>query len=398
MLKRELYLKRIRGFYDSCDLVKILYGIRRSGKSVILEQIKNEISKSTDKSHIIYINFELLEYEELTDYKKLHEFVLSQIADEKIYYVFLDEIGMVKNFEKVVNSLRARGNISIFITGSNSKLTFAELSTELSGRYVSFKINPLSFKEIVKYTNTKKEDYLNLLYDIFKWGSLPRRFLIENDRDKFTYITDVYNSIVLKDVVERLGIKDITTFNKIFQYLLETEGREFSQNNVINYLKNEKVIISTETLYRYLEALCSTFLINKVQRYDIHGKNVLRTLNKYYVTDLGIKNIRSRSNGEEYIALENIVYNELILKDYEVYVGKNKKYEVDFVAYKDGEYKYIQVALYIENEETRSREFNALEEIDDNYAKYLITLDKTNYSKDGIKHINIFDFLMNDDF
>lgn len=399
MLKRELYLNRIRGFYDSCDLVKILYGIRRCGKSVILEQIKNEISKNNDKSHIIYINFEFLEFEELTDYKKLHEHILSQVTDDKIYYVFLDEIGLVKKFEKVVNSLRAHGNISIFITGSNSKLTFAELSTELSGRYVSFKINPLSFKEIVKYTNTTKDNYLELLYDIFKWGSLPRRFLIENDRDKFTYITDVYNSIVLKDVVERLGIKDITTFNKIFQYLLETEGREFSQNNVINYLKNENVIISTETLYRYLEALCSVFLINRVQRFDIRGKNVLKTLNKYYVTDIGIKNVRSRgSSNEEYIALENIVYNELILKDYEVYVGKNKKYEVDFVAYKDGEYKYIQVSLYVDNEETRNREFNALKEIDDNFSKYLITLDKTNYSKDGINHINIFDFLMNDDF
>lgn len=399
MLKRELYLNRIKGFFDSCDLVKILYGIRRCGKSVILEQIKNEISKKNDEEHIIYINFELLEYEEFTDYKKLHKYILSQIKDDKIYYVFLDEIGLVSNFEKVVNSLRARGNISIFITGSNSKLTFAELSTELSGRYVSFKINPLSFKEIVEYTKTNKNDYLELLYDIFKWGSLPRRFLIENDRDKYTYITDVYNSIVLKDVVERLGIKDITTFSKIFQYILETEGREFSQNNVINYLKNENVIISTETLYRYLETLCSVFLINKVQRFDIHGKNVLKTLNKYYVTDLGIKNVRSRSEGrEEYIALENIVYNELILKDYEVYVGKNKKYEVDFVACKNGEYKYIQVALYIDNEETRDREFNALKEIDDNYAKYLITLDKTDYSKDGIKHINIFEFLMNDDF
>ncbi len=399
MLKRELYLNRIRGFYGSCDLVKILYGIRRCGKSVILEQIKNEIGENTDKEHIIYINFEYLEFEELTDYKKLHKYLLSQVIDKTIYYIFLDEIGLVKNFEKVVNSLRARGNISIFITGSNSKLTFAELSTELSGRYVSFKINPLSFKEIVKYTNTKKDNYLELLYDIFKWGSLPRRFLIESDRDRFTYISDVYNSIVLKDVVERLGIKDITTFNKIFQYLLETEGREFSQNNVVNYLKNENVTISTETLYRYLEALCSVFLISKVQRFDVHGKSILKTLNKYYVTDMGIKNVRSINNGkEEYIALENIVYNELILKDYEVYVGKTKKYEIDFVACKNGEYKYIQVALYIDNEETRNREFNALKDIDDNFLKYLITLDKTNYSRDGIKHINIFDFLMSDNF
>jgi len=399
MLKRELYLNRIRGFYGSCDLVKILYGIRRCGKSVILEQIKNEIGENTDKEHIIYINFEYLEFEELTDYKKLHKYLLSQVIDKTIYYIFLDEIGLVKNFEKVVNSLRARGNISIFITGSNSKLTFAELSTELSGRYVSFKINPLSFKEIVKYTNTKKDNYLELLYDIFKWGSLPRRFLIESDRDRFTYISDVYNSIVLKDVVERLGIKDITTFNKIFQYLLETEGREFSKNNVVNYLKNENVTISTETLYRYLEALCSVFLISKVQRFDVHGKSILKTLNKYYVTDMGIKNVRSINNGkEEYIALENIVYNELILKDYEVYVGKTKKYEIDFVACKNGEYKYIQVALYIDNEETRNREFNALKDIDDNFLKYLITLDKTNYSRDGIKHINIFDFLMSDNF
>ena len=276
-------------------------------------------------------------------------------------------------------------------------MTFKELSTDLTGRYVSFKVNPLNFSEAVELTNTK--DYKKLLFDIFEWGSLPQRFSFEDDITKLNYISDVYDSIVLKDVVERLGVKDITLFNKVWQYILETEGREFSATNVLKYLKNEYREVSAETLYNYIEALCSTFIINKVYRYDIHGKSILKTLNKYYVSDLGVKKIKNTNKETNYsICLENLVYNELIFKGYDVYIGKLKDAEVDFVAIKDKKIKYIQVSLYLNSEETINREFGAYKSIQDNYPKYVISLDDVDMSTNGIKHLNVFDFLLNEDF
>ena len=316
------------------------------------------------------------------------------MQDNNVYYVFLDEIQKVKEFEKGVNSLRITNKFSIFITGSNSKMTFMELSTDLSGRYVSFRVNPLTFKEIVELTNTNKEDYENLLMDIFEWGSLPQRFSFEKDATKLNYISDVYDSILLKDVIDRMNIKDITSFNKILQYILEIEGKEFSSGNVLKYLKDEHKEISSETLYNYLDALCSTFIINKVFRYDIQGKSVLKTLNKYYASDLGVRKIKSSNKEVNYsISLENLVYNELIAKGYDVYIGKTKKGEVDFIAIKDKEFNYIQVCYHLSTEETINREFGAYDCISDNYPKYVLSLDKQDFSRNGIKHINIIDFL-----
>ena len=398
MLKREYYLKRIRPFYQENSLIKIIYGLRRAGKSVILNQIKDELLKDkTDESHIIYINFESLDYSFIKDAIDLNNYIKQQIKDNKTYYIFLDEIQKVKDFEKGINSLRITNQCSIFITGSNSKMTFKELSTDLTGRYVSFKVNPLSFSEALEITNTN--DYKKLLFDIFEWGSLPQRFSFKEDITKLNYISDVYDSIVLKDVVERLGVKDITLFNKVWQYILETEGREFSATNVLKYLKNEYREVSAETLYNYIEALCSTFIINKVYRYDIHGKSILKTLNKYYVSDLGVKKIKNTNKETNYsICLENLVYNELIFKGYDVYIGKLKDAEVDFVAIKDKKIKYIQVSLYLNSEETINREFGAYKSIQDNYPKYVISLDDVDMSTNGIKHLNVFDFLLNEDF
>lgn len=398
MLKREYYLKRIRPFYQENSLIKIIYGLRRAGKSVILNQIKDELLKDkTDESHIIYINFESLDYSFIKNAIDLNNYIKQQIKDNKTYYIFLDEIQKVKDFEKGINSLRITNQCSIFITGSNSKMTFKELSTDLTGRYVSFKVNPLSFSEALEITNTN--DYKKLLLDIFEWGSLPQRFSFKEDITKLNYISDVYDSIVLKDVVERLGVKDITLFNKVWQYILETEGREFSATNVLKYLKNEYREISAETLYNYIEALCSTFIINKVYRYDIHGKSILKTLNKYYVSDLGVKKIKNTNKETNYsICLENLVYNELIFKGYDVYIGKLKDAEVDFVAIKDKKIKYIQVSLYLNSEETINREFGAYKSIQDNYPKYVISLDDVDISTNGIKHLNVFDFLLNEDF
>lgn len=398
MLKREYYLKRIRPFYQENSLIKIIYGLRRAGKSVILNQIKDELLKDkTDESHIIYINFESLDYSFIKNAIDLNNYIKQQIKDNKTYYIFLDEIQKVKDFEKGINSLRITNQCSIFITGSNSKMTFKELSTDLTGRYVSFKVNPLSFSEALEITNTN--DYKKLLFDIFEWGSLPQRFSFKEDITKLNYISDVYDSIVLKDVVERLGVKDITLFNKVWQYILETEGREFSATNVLKYLKNEYREVSAETLYNYIEALCSTFIINKVYRYDIHGKSILKTLNKYYVSDLGVKKIKNTNKETNYsICLKNLVYNELIFKGYDVYIGKLKDAEVDFVAIKDKKIKYIQVSLYLNSEETINREFGAYKSIQDNYPKYVISLDDVDMSTNGIKHLNVFDFLLNEDF
>lgn len=238
MLIREKYLAKIRGFYHTESLIKIIYGMRRSGKSVILNQIIDEITASgVDESNIIYINFESLKYDFIKNAKDLYNYIESLKINNNKYYVFLDEIQKVEEFEKGINSLRITNDYSIFITGSNSRMTSLELSIDLSGRYVSFRINPLSFKEVVELTNTKENNYEKLLYDIFKWWSLPQRFLFNKDEDKISYLSSVYDSIILKDIVERLGIKDIASFNKVLQYVLDTKTRKFSRDNIIDYLK-----------------------------------------------------------------------------------------------------------------------------------------------------------------
>jgi len=399
MLIREKYLSKIRGFYHTESLIKVIYGMRRSGKSVILNQIMDELmNNGINKENIIYINFESLKYDFIKNAKDLYNYIESLKTNNKKYYVFLDEIQKIEEFEKGINSLRITNDYSIFITGSNSRMTLLELSTDLSGRYVSFRINPLSFKEIVELTNTKEKDYEKLLFDIFKWGGLPQRFLFNNDEDKMNYLSSVYDSIILKDIVERLQIKDIASFNKVLQYMLDTETREFSRDNVIEYLKKEYHEIANDTLYNYLEAFSTTFIMNKIYRYDIHGKNILKTLNKYYATDLGIRQIKTHNENINFsVALENIVYNDLIGKDYKVFIGKTQKGEIDFIASKNNKFKYIQVCYDLSDEETRNREFNAFNGIDSS-EKYIITLTKKDFSNEDIKQIYIFDFLMNDNF
>ena len=398
MLKREIYLEKIRDFYDS-NLIKILVGIRRCGKSVILEQIIQELKeRNIDESHIIYVNFEFIEFEQLSDYKKLNQYVKDKINDDKLYYLFFDEIQNVENFEKVINSLRASKKVSIFITGSNSRLLSEELSTVLSGRYVSFKINPLSYKEVLQLLG-KKESTKEIFENYVKWGSLPNRFEFQKEEAIKNYLYGVFDSIILRDVVERLKIRDTALFNLILQYIIDTIGREFSAENIINFLKNEGREVSTLTIYSYLDALCKALLIRKVYRYDIHGKAVLKTLNKYYVTDLGIAQIKNnKTDIDRSYALENIVYNELIIKGYDVYTGKTKKGEIDFVATKPDKKIYVQVAFSIPNEDTKKREFGAYNVINDNYPKYVITLDNLSYEVDGIKHVNLIDFLLDDNF
>lgn len=397
MLKRELYLSKIRGFYDS-NLVKILVGIRRCGKSVILRQIIDELrDKGICNDHIIYVNFEYIEYEDLQNYKTLNKYIKDKIIDKKMYYVFFDEIQNVDNFEKVINSLRASlENISIFITGSNSKLLSDELSTVLSGRYVSFLINPLTYREYVDLTLKDGKDE-NTFWDYVKWGGLPNVTDFEDEENIKNYLYSVFDSIILRDVVDRLGLKDVSLFNLILQYIVDTTGRKFSFKNIMGFLKTERRAISSETLYNYIDALCKALIIKKVYRYDIHGKAILKTLNKYYMTDLGISQIKNNNfEINKSFALENVIYNDLIARGYDVYIGKTKNGEIDFIAKRYEEQIYVQVAYKLDGEKVIEREFGAYKNINDNFPKYVVSLDEEDFSRDGIKHVNMIDWLLTD--
>ena len=395
MLKRENYLSRIRGFYDS-DLIKILVGIRRCGKSVILNQIIDEIKeKNVSDDHIIWINFEYIEYEHLKDYKELNRYIKEKIIDNGKYYLFLDEIQKVDKFEEVINSIRASvKNVSIFITGSNSKLLSQELSTVLSGRYVLFNIYPLSYKEFIQLTN-KNSNSEESFWNFVKWGGLPNRCEFNSEINIKDYLHSVFDSIILRDVVDRLGLKDTILFDLLLQYVVDTTGREFSAENVIKFLKQEGKSVSTETLYIYLDALCKALIIKKIYRYDIHGKTILKTLNKYYMTDLGIAQIKNNNfEINKGFALENVIYNELLIRGYDVYIGKTKDGEVDFIAAKEGKKEYYQVCYMLNSNTVINREFSAFDSIDDNYPKYVLSLDKENFSRNGIIHKNIIDWLL----
>ena len=395
MLKRENYLSRIRGFYDS-DLIKILVGIRRCGKSVILNQIIDEIKeKNVSDDHIIWINFEYIEYEYLKDYKELNRYIKEKIIDKDKYYLFLDEIQKVDKFEEVINSIRASvKNVSIFITGSNSKLLSQELSTVLSGRYVLFNIYPLSYKEFIQLTN-KNSNSEESFWNFVKWGGLPNRCEFNSEINIKDYLHSVFDSIILRDVVDRLGLKDTILFDLLLRYVVDTTGREFSAENVIKFLKQEGKSVSTETLYIYLDALCKALIIKKIYRYDIHGKTILKTLNKYYMTDLGIAQIKNNNfEINKGFALENVIYNELLIRGYDVYIGKTKDGEVDFIAVKEGKKEYYQVCYMLNSNTVINREFSAFDSIDDNYPKYVLSLDKEDFSRNGIIHKNIIDWLL----
>lgn len=396
-LIREHYLKQIRPFYDD-NIIKILVGIRRCGKSELLEQIKEELlNNKVKKDHIIFIKFELIEFEEITDYKKLNAYVKNLIKDDDRYYLFLDEVQNVDKFEKVVNSLNIEFNLSIFLTGSNSKMLSEELDTVLSGRYVNFHIEPLSYIEISEYLN--KDINNNDSFDNYlKWGSLPKRFDYNDENSVRTYLQSVYDSIILRDVIYRLKLTDRTLFDLILQYAIDVIGREFSITNLVNFLTTNGRSVSNETIYQYIDSLTKALILKKIYRYDIHGKKALKTLPKYYYTDFGLLQIRnSKSNRTLPYIYENAVLSSLLYKGYEVYSGKTNKGEIDFVAIKNNERIYVQVAISIKDENTRKRELSAFDEIEDHYPKYIITNDDEDYSEKGIKWLNIKDFLLSEE-
>ena len=396
MIIRERYLKQIRPFYNQ-DLIKVLIGIRRSGKSVILTQIIDELKKNeTDDEHIIYMNFEDFDYEEYTDPKKLNNYVKEKIKDDKKYYIFFDEIQNVNSWEKVVNSLRATKNTSIFITGSNSDLLSSDLATHIAGRYVSFKITPFTFSEVCELLHiTDKNDLDDTFNDYIKWGGMPQSFMQSDDASKKTYLNDIYDSIVIKDIVKRFNIKDIDLLNRIVAYILTTLSQTFSPESLKKYFESKSRGVSLETLYNYLDYIVRANLISKAERYDIRGKRILTGKYKYYLTDLGFTNILSEGKKEQISAyLENIVYNELIARGYNVNIGNLENGEIDFIATRFEEKIYIQVTYILSDESVIKREFDAYKKIEDNYPKYVISMDKFDFSRNGIIHKNIIDWLL----
>ena len=394
MIKREAILKRIRPFYEN-ELIKVLIGLRRSGKSVLLHQIMNELEESgVNKEQIIYINFEDFQYSGITNAKKLYDYVCEKKKNEEKYYFFFDEIQMVPEFERVINSFRATGDVSIFITGSNSKLLSGELATLLAGRYVMFRVMPFSFAEACEMRSVYEPDDSELI-EYMNWGGMPQRFSMHDENSLRTFLQDLYNSVVLRDIVQRTGAKDIDLLKRIMEYIMANPSQTFSAQGILKYFKSVDRKVSTQTLYNYLEHIETSLIVSKAKRYDIRGKHLLTTLDKYYLTDLGIGRIHASGFKLEMGALlENVIYNELIFRGYEVYVGKLPSGEVDFVALKDGKKEYYQVAYYLYDQKVIDREFGAYASIGDNYPKYVISMDKMDFSRNGIIHLNALKFLL----
>lgn len=397
MIIREKYLSKIRPFYDQ-DLIKVIIGIRRCGKSIILLQIMDELKNNgISESQIIYINFENEDYSFIENDKDLHTYIKDKIKNEEKYYLFFDEIQNIKKWEKAINSFKATKNVSIFITGSNSDLLSGELATHISGRYVSFKVFPFTFKEVCELKGIKdKKDLEEQFEDYITWGGMPQRFVLTDEMQTKTYLSDLYDSIVVKDIIKRFNIKDLDLLNRIAEYIVTTPSQNFSAESLSNYFlgKNEREV-SKVTLYNYLEYMSKAFLINKADRYDVRGKRILNGKYKYYLTDLGLGQVKNTGKRPQLGAyLENIVYNELLSRGYEVKIGNLENAEVDFIATRFNEKIYIQVAYILADEKTEEREFGAFKGIDDNYPKYVLTMDKHDFSRDGIIHKNVIDWLV----
>ena len=398
MIIRELYLNKIRPFIDS-DLIKVIIGIRRCGKSVLMKQIISEIKeKHVDDAHIIYLNFEDLQFSFIENEMDLYRYIKDKIQDEGKYYLLFDEIQNVNNFEKAINSFRATLNCSVFLTGSNGKLLSGELATHLSGRYVSFRIMPFSFKEMCKVKDISKDrvsekDFMEYL----NFGGMPQRFLMETESQVKIYLRDLYDSIVLRDIVLRSKVSDVDVLNRIVEYMVMNTSQTFSAKSISAYFESISRKVSMDTIYQYLEHITNSLIFNKVMRYDIRGKKILTRSDKFYLSDLGFAKINNTGFKTEIGALiENIVYNELINRGYEVYVGKTVKGEIDFIVMNDGEKSYYQALYLLADEKVVDREFGAYESVRDNFPKYVLSMDKLDFSRDGIVHKNILDFLLED--
>ena len=398
-IKRTKYLDLIRRFYDS-SLIKVLTGIRRCGKSVLLSQIKEEIKETynIDEDHIISINFEDVSFTNLRNYIKLNNFIIKKIKDKNKYYIFLDEIQNVRNFEKTLASLKATQNVSIFVTGSNSKLLSGRLSSLLVGRCKEFKILPFSYTEFLQYY---KENNLPLplqpLNNYIRLGGMPQRFDYDNEDDIKNYLISLFNGIIDKDICNSRSNINKENFTTLAKYIISNATKEFSATSISDYFnKTNNGNIARENIYRYLEKLEQACLISRVKRFDIASKRTLRLIEKHFVIDNGFFLVCSQSNNILIShALENLIYNELIYRGYEIRIGKTYKGEIDFVVTKNNTKCFIQVDYLLSDESIIKREFSAFSSIKDSAPKYVFSLDQFDMSQDGIKHINIEDFLLN---
>ena len=400
MILRDTYLKKMIDVKDT-EFIKVITGVRRSGKSTLLLMFKNYLLNNKIKEeNIIYINFESAVYDDIKNYKDLYRYIKNKIKKDKVY-LLLDEVQNIESWEKAINSFKVDFDMDIYITGSNAYLLSSELSTLLSGRYIEIKMYPLSFKEYLLFNNYNNDNLDDKFNEYLKYGGLPAITSIKNNNELvLSYLNDIYNSIVKKDIIDRNKIKDTALLENIIKYLANNIGSPVSSTKICDYLNSNKITTNSnhQTIDNYLSMLEKSFIIYKTNRTDIRNKSLLKTLGKYYISDTGIRNIiLGFRNINEGHLLENVVYLELLRRGYRVNIGKSNDYEVDFVAENANEIIYYQVTQTLLNEEVKNRELRSLESINDNYEKIILTLDKTiNKDYNGIKLINLIDWLLED--
>ena len=405
MIERRNYLDKLLKWKDK-DVIKVITGMRRCGKSTLLKQFQQIlIDQGVNSKNIVFINFEELENIDLLDYKSLYSYIKKECKNNKRYYIFLDEIQNVKNFEKAIDSLYVKGNFDIYITGSNSYLLSGELATLLSGRYIEISILPFSFKEYTKAVKNPKPEESFASY--VKYGGMPYSSILTDISYLDDYLEGIYNTVIVKDIEERRKrklddgrneryVNDTFLLKKISQYLASSIGNIISITGITDYIVSSGRKISNSTVDSYIDALTEAFIFYKADRYDLNGKTILKQNSKYYIVDTGLRKhlVRKKESDIGYL-LENIVYFELLRRDYKVYVGKSGTNEIDFVAIKNDSIEYYQVSASLLDESTFSREIKPLKIIKDNYKKTILTLDKfTLGNYEGIEVVNVLDWLL----
>ncbi|MGQ1946694.1 ATP-binding protein [Geofilum sp. OHC36d9] len=399
MIERELYLKRLRQLKDQ-NLIKVITGIRRCGKSTLLEAFKNELlGGGVAPKNIIFLNFEERENLHLTNWTTLYDEIIEQINPNNKYYIFLDEVQLINDFERLVNSLFTKKNIDLYVTGSNAYLLSSELATLLTGRYIAINLQPYSFKEYaLAYSDEKNTDRLFRKY--INESCFPEAVtLSQNDESLVNdYLQSIYDTVIIKDISQRHSLRNVDNLHRIVSFLFDSIGSYVSPTNIAAQLNhNSQKKVSHNTIIKYLDFLTQSYILYTAPRYDIKGKELLSTNGKYYVVDLGLKNITATNKFEADLGrkLENIVYFELFRRGGKVYVGKHNDREIDFVVQKaNNEREYYQVAYTVNDEKTFNREISAFDRIKDNYPKFLLTMDYDNTSINGIQKLNVIDWLL----
>ena len=395
LIPRPQFLENLIRFRE-VDVIKVVTGVRRCGKSTLFTlYIEHLKSSGVDEAQIIHINLEDIEMEHLRDYKALHEFIVSRLQKEKMTYIFIDEVGRCVDFEKAVDSIYIKKNTDIYITGSNADLLSGELATLISGRYVEIKMLPFSFKEFCEANDDKNRNQAFTSY--MNMGSYPvvvtqlRNDMALSDQ----YLEGIYNTIIVKDVVTRKGVSDVGLLKNIVKYLCSSIGSSISIANITGYINNSGRKITQKTVDKYVKALADCFLFYPVERFDIKGRNLLKTLGKYYIVDTGLRNhMLSSSNADVGHQIENIVFLELLRRGYRVNIGKIDEKEIDFIATKQNTREYYQVAMTALDDAVRQRELAPLQKVGDNYPKYLLTLDFVTGDNEGIQQMNLIDWLL----